>query len=65
MATIKAQKMSIKTVIVLTLALLVAVIIIAFAIPELTTMFINIEDVGSSVTEQSEQLDLNLSIGGE
>jgi len=61
MLNIKAQEMTIQTVVVLILILLVLVIVIAFAVPQLTSMFGGIDELGGSVTDQSET-SVNLTI---
>lgn len=57
----KTQEMTIKTVVVVILILLVLVILIAFAVPQLTSMFGSIDELGGSVTDQSNlSTDLNI-----
>ena len=48
MINIKAQEMSIQTVVVLILIMLVLVIVIAFAVPQLTGMFGGIDELGDA-----------------
>ncbi|MDD2679030.1 MAG: hypothetical protein PHT91_02905 [Candidatus Nanoarchaeia archaeon] len=63
MVNIKAQEMTIQTVVVLILILIVLVIVIAFAVPQLTEMFGGIAGVGEDVSGQLPT-DVNLTIPG-